>query len=465
MGIKNIILGTVAASGILLAVTTFVPASLPVTMPAQAETIISVNFAFGSFYDRLQPYGSWVSYEDEYVFVPQHVSRTWRPYTLGHWSYTQRYGWLWVSDERFGWATYHYGRWGYSRDIGWYWVPGHRWAPAWVAWSRGHNRIAWAPLPPRRGTDVDVRITIGDVPDYYWQAVSTSAFLSINLSDKVIRDRNEVRTIVQQSPPETVRIENNIVINNVIQVNEIENATNAKVPVLVEKPVSDPNAVGKIQGNSVTIFNPEVAVDTTAKPKQAVKVEEVVTARKAQGIQPADVPAETAPALDKNGKPITPADQPAVKAQDSTGGNATPEAPAIIKQDPNGTITPKPAVVAPPVKTPEVKTPEVKTPEVKTAPAPVPSAEVPAVAPKKDKTIVTPPADTGTPKIDVPIDKSTKKQDAGKPDPKTIDEKATPPAVTQPPPADGKKAQEPTKKDEKGKTKCDPNIETCPPAE
>ena len=447
MTYRNTIMKSVAASGIVLAVSAFLPSYLPLATPAYAQTNISVNFGFGTFYDRLQPFGSWVSYEDRYVFVPQHVGPNWRPYTLGHWSYTHQYGWLWVSDERFGWATYHYGRWGYSRDIGWYWVPGHRWAPAWVAWSRGHNEVAWAPLPPRRNNDVEVNITIGDVPDYYWQAVPTSAFLSINLSDKVIRDRNQIRTIVQQSPPETVRIENNIVVNNVIQVNEIEKATNAKVPVLVAEPVNDPNAVGKTQGSSVTIFNPEVVVDTTAKPKQAVKVEEVVTARKAEGIQPADVPtdqpaattpvldkngkpvnpadqpAAAAPTLDKNGKPIVPADQSAVKAQGSTDGKATTDAPAIVNQDSNATVTAKPAD---------------------------PSAPKVEAQGKVDS----------QGKAEVP-----KTQDATKNGQKTMDQNTTTPADTQSPPADGKQVQVPAKKDEKAKVKCDPKVETCPPAQ
>ena len=356
-------------------------------------------------------------------------------------------------------------------------------------------------MPPRRGNDVEVSITIGDVPDYYWQAVPTSAFLSINLSDKVIRDRNQVRTIVQQSQPETVRIENNIVINNVIQVNEIEKATNAKVPVLVEKPVSNPNAAGQTTGNSVAIFNPDVAADTNAKPQKALKVDEVVTARKAQGIQPADVPADqpaaaapavdkAAPAVDKNGKPIIPADQPAVKAQGTTGGKATTDTPAVVKQDPNGTVVPKPAdpnapkvdaqgnvdaqgkvdvnkpkEAAPPVpQKPAVVAPAVKAPEVKTAPATAPAVEAPGKTPKIDKPAVTPPADTGGSKTDVPAVKSNKK-DAGTTEQKTLDQNATPPADAQTPPADGKKAQEPAKKDEKGKAKCDPNVETCPPAQ
>ena len=286
MNFKHAILGTVAASGLLLAVADMAPAGFSPVSPAAAATNVSIDINIGTFYDRLEPYGNWVSYQDDYVWIPQHVNRAWRPYTRGHWAYTRQYGWLWISNERFGWATYHYGRWGYSREIGWYWVPGRRWAPAWVAWHRGDREVAWAPLPPHHGhgSDLDISITIGDLPDFYWQAVPTSAFLSIDLSNKVIRDRDRVRTIVQQGAPETVHIENNIVINNVIEVNYIEQQTNTTVKVLEEKTVTSPDAAGKTDANSVAIFNPDIKDATDAKPKKIRKVEEVATERKAKGI-------------------------------------------------------------------------------------------------------------------------------------------------------------------------------------
>ena len=433
MTFKQTVLAAVSASGILLSVSTIAPATFSMTTQAQADTSISVNIGFGTFYDRLEPYGNWVSYQDQYVFIPQHVHHGWRPYTLGHWSYTHRYGWLWVSDERFGWATYHYGRWGYSRDIGWYWVPGRRWAPAWVAWSHGQNEVAWAPLPPQRGGDLDVSITIGDVPDYYWQAVPTSAFLSINLSDRIIRDRNQVRTIVQQSPPETVHIENNIVINNVIQVNQIEKATNTKVMALTEKPVSNPDAVGKTDNNTVAIFNPEVKVDASAKPKKALQVDQVITDRKAQGIQTLDVPADQpivpGQTLDKTVQPAMPAVQPAAKAQVPADGKTTTDVPVVKPDQP----------VIDPLK-----------------PADSGGAKVDV----QGKAVVTPPADAAKSSTDVPVTKQ-KAGDAAVPqDTQKIDQ---PKQIGQQPKDQNAKDKKP--KDAKDKVKCDPNVETCPPAQ
>ena len=71
----------------------------------------------------------------------------WRPYTLGHWVFTDQ-GWTWASDEPFGWITYHYGRWMRTRNLGWVWTPGDQWAPGWVSWRYGNDFVGWAPLPP-----------------------------------------------------------------------------------------------------------------------------------------------------------------------------------------------------------------------------------------------------------------------------------------------------------------------------
>lgn len=452
-------LGAIAASGIVLAASTLTLGSFSAVSPATAASTISVDINIGTFYDRLEPYGNWVSYQDQYVFLPQYVDREWRPYTRGHWSYTRQYGWLWVSNERFGWATYHYGRWGYSRDIGWYWVPGRRWAPAWVAWSRGDTEVAWAPLPPRYHDDLEINITIGDVPDYYWQAVPVSAFLSINLADSVIRDRNQVRTIVQQRAPETVSIQNNIVINNVIPVNDIEKATNIKVKVLEEKPVNNPDAAGKTDANSVAIFNPIVADSTGARPKNPKKVDEIVIERKAKGIQPADVPSDQlavpAPTLDTNGKPPA----PATIAPPTSDTKAKTDLPAI-KSDKGAVDTLKP--VEPNSRKVDEKVKLDKVPQQTIAPPPpaAPVVVAPVAKPKTDGVVVTPPVITGN--NPTPIHTPKKKKVVVKPVAPGV---AVPPVEAQTPPADGqnKNVVSPADKPGKPTIPCDPKVETCPP--
>ncbi len=104
------------------------------------------------FQAALEPYGHWERHgRFGEVWVPDDLPPGWRPYTYGHWVYTEDWGWYWVSDEDeadWGWVTYHYGRWARDRDIGWFWVPGDEWGPAWVDWRRGDQFVGWAPLPP-----------------------------------------------------------------------------------------------------------------------------------------------------------------------------------------------------------------------------------------------------------------------------------------------------------------------------
>ena len=294
--LKHVFLGTAAASSLLLAVAAVEPAGFSLTTRAQAATNIAAGV---SFHDELAPYGNWASYQNRSVWVPANVEENWQPYTKGHWAYTRRYGWIWVSDERFGWATYHYGRWGKAPDIGWYWVPGRRWAPAWVAWSYDHYDLAWAPLPPVHYDGVNDAISLGDIPDDYWQAISVSAFLSVDLSSHIFRDRDKVRRVIQRGKSWTVSIENNIVVNNVITIDNIEKRTKKKVVALEEKPVDNPGAAGKADSNSVAIFKPEMKEEPAAKPKETIKVEEVVKEREAKGIPQQARPEQTATTTDE----------------------------------------------------------------------------------------------------------------------------------------------------------------------
>jgi hypothetical protein len=302
MKIRSLLLTTAATTGIALATLTVTPVIQPETFATQAATGVSINIGIGTFYDRLAPHGDWVSYRGRFVWVPHYIDAGWRPYTLGHWVYTKRHGWLWVSDEPFGWAVYHYGRWGYARDIGWYWVPGRRWAPAWVAWHRTDRDVAWAPLPPEWDDGEDVAVFYSKAPVHYWQVVPVNFFLSINISDHIIRDRDHVRRVVRESEPMTVHIENNIVVNNVIDVDFIEERTKKKVVVHEVKPAGDPEAAGKAEEGTVAVFDPEVKEEPEAKPPKTKKVQEVAKERAAsipEGAEDPVVEESTAPTEEK----------------------------------------------------------------------------------------------------------------------------------------------------------------------
>jgi hypothetical protein len=136
------------------------------------------------FYDRLSPYGTWITDPQYgYVWMP-HVEIGFEPYsTNGHWVYTN-VGWTWVSNYNWGWATFHYGRWLYQNGRGWIWIPGHDWGPAWVVWGDVDDYYGWAPMGP--GT------VVGDgwiPPSGYWNFVPRQFIYNRDL-DHFIMDRN-----------------------------------------------------------------------------------------------------------------------------------------------------------------------------------------------------------------------------------------------------------------------------------
>jgi len=116
--------------------------------PAAAQAV-SLSAEFRT---ALEPYGSWQRHRRwGEVWIPSRVARDWQPYTVGHWVYSEDYGWYWAPDDQeadWGLVTYHYGRWVMDDEFGWMWVPGTEWGPAWVLWRHDRQHVGWAPLPP-----------------------------------------------------------------------------------------------------------------------------------------------------------------------------------------------------------------------------------------------------------------------------------------------------------------------------
>jgi hypothetical protein len=146
--------------------------------------------SYDVFYEGLQSGGHWFkdpTYGDVWQPDVATSDSNWRPYSNGHWAYTDQ-GWTWISNEDFGWATYHYGRWVRRSDTGWVWIPGSRWAPAWVSWRESNNDVGWAPLPPEVADDSQTRVG-GWVDNYYGIGPEAYSFVKIgDLSRPTYRD-------------------------------------------------------------------------------------------------------------------------------------------------------------------------------------------------------------------------------------------------------------------------------------
>ena len=165
---KKIFLAMTLASALLFA---------PQKTSAQA-------ISFQVFYSSLSPYGEWVRAADYGMcWRPIGMPIGWRPYTYGHWVWTE-YGWTWVSNYPWGWAAFHYGRWVFNPELGWIWIPGYVWAPAWVEWRWGGGYMGWAPMPPGFHFRVDV-VVRGDEGDFgvavgHWNFIRVNEIASSN---------------------------------------------------------------------------------------------------------------------------------------------------------------------------------------------------------------------------------------------------------------------------------------------
>lgn len=134
----------------LLAGTAFTAVGVVLPYPGAVTSALAQEAV--DFRTALEPFGMWQN-DPRWgaVWVPFNKPRAWRPYTIGHWVYTEEWGWYWISEDDeqdWGWVTFHYGRWVVLRGVGWAWVPGDEWAPAWVNWRASNAYVGWAPLPP-----------------------------------------------------------------------------------------------------------------------------------------------------------------------------------------------------------------------------------------------------------------------------------------------------------------------------
>jgi hypothetical protein len=245
--------------------------------PYQADVAPYGDLDTSYFYDQLQPYGLWVSHSPfGYVWIPRDVGYTWRPYSRGHWAWTD-YGWNWVSLERWGWIAYHYGRWGWDRRMGWFWVPDVVWGPSWVAWRWGDDHIGWAPLPP--GVDFVPGRGFGrhqwDIPGHYWNFVRGRDFMDRSLDRWILPVERNVTIINKTIINVNVNVRDNKVVNDGVDVDRVHRWTNRAVDkyALKEAPRAGDQ---RVEGNDVIVYKPKISRNEASKPKQVIAEDRAV---------------------------------------------------------------------------------------------------------------------------------------------------------------------------------------------
>ena len=224
------------------------------------------------FYGQLAPYGDWVEVPTYgWVWTPHGVASDWRPYSVGHWVYSDDDGWMWVGDEEWGWATYHYGRW-YSDSGRWRWVPRPEWGPAWVSWRTGGGYIGWAPLPPQ-AVAAEVGLTIAAaaldalLPPRSYCFVEERHFTEERIYTHLVPPTRNVTIVNVTQNITNYTVVQSRYVNRGVPVENVEHVVGHAIPRarVVENTSASHRAV--VEGNAVKVFRPQVRPGpVTVKP-------------------------------------------------------------------------------------------------------------------------------------------------------------------------------------------------------
>ena len=369
-----------------------------VTPAAKAAVEVSVDF----FHDNLESYGDWREVGDYgYCWQPRDVGRNWRPYSDGHWLYTDA-GWTWDSEEPYSWAVYHYGRWTRVNRVGWVWVPGTEWGPAWVSWRRSPRYVGWAPLPPEaefsRSVGFSARVDADyDIGPTNYSFVEVRNFGAPRLQTVIVEPRENITIINQTTNITRITYVNNVVYNEGPQYDVISRESSQPIRRLrLERRQEfdgDPRSVraeqlrARVEGDSLRVVAPQFdAKPATAPRKVATRVEKAEVDR---GWKNAGPPAAVAKLRTKiTSEPATPAELPpqpkkgeiaATPASAETKPNAFPSPASPTNGKPatgNGKNDRRPKSAAP------------GAPEVVPAPLPKSDTTKPKKSPSVDRPIV-----------------------------------------------------------------------------
>ena len=228
-----------------------------------------------------------------------------------------------------------------------------------------------------------------------------------------MRDKNRFNPILRETQPlgNVTITNNNVVVNKVVNVNYIEQKTNEKVVVHRVERAKDEKTAGKLQGDSIEIFQPaaETATEPVAPPKPK-QIDEVAAESKTkqqgggapstdQLLVPPDVKTPALPEAAETGP--TPG-QGTKDGKHGAGEAAVPPPPPPPPPPPaNGAAPPVEAAAPPPPPPPADEAAPPPPPAEETAPPPPPApaeeaAPLPPPAPAEEKA-PPPPAEEMTP--------------------------------------------------------------------
>lgn len=233
---------------------------LPVGPPS--DRVPGAHLSF--FYDALSPYGDWLWVEPwGWAWTPWDVSPGWRPYTDGHWVWTQL-GWTWLSDRPWGWAPFHYGRWTYQLHYGWIWIPDTVWAPAWVAWRSSPGWIGWAPLPPRARWRMGIGLDLGGVDiglsivEHGWSFCGQRDFLSHDIGRRLAPlPRNAYLLRETRDRTRYEEVERRVAVRP-FDVDEVERWAGPVDRYQIEDVERPPRQEEMVERRAVRVYRPEV---------------------------------------------------------------------------------------------------------------------------------------------------------------------------------------------------------------
>jgi hypothetical protein len=223
----------------------------------------------GLFYESLAPYG--------FVFVPDVADPAWRPYTVGHWVFTDEVGWTWISDEDFGWAAYHYGRWAYTPEYGWVWIPGVVWAPAWVVFRSSGDWIGWAPLPPESGWTLEAGLDVGrlnvDVTlgSWAWSFVPAWAFVEPDVRTRIVYTAYNPALLRTTTFSTRFAVADGRVVLRGVEPALIERLRGRPLPRFRIRDAGDRPGRARVEGDAVVTYRPRLAPKAPPRPPAVVR--------------------------------------------------------------------------------------------------------------------------------------------------------------------------------------------------